>query len=114
MGFRGLKTTVISEGSVTASDSARTRKVKSRFVRFSRRERIWNVRLHARENHLIYALSTLRGDPSHESNNQSMGNQRSTTASQTSKQHRNATNVSSPKAGVVLVEDLKRQNMIRS
>src|ERR1700755_1505380 len=61
MGFRGLKTTVISEGSVTASDSARTRRVTPRFVRISRRERIWNVRLHARENHLIYALSTLRG-----------------------------------------------------
>src|ERR1700755_2987407 len=63
MGFRGLKTTVISEGSVTASDSERTRRVKLRFVRFSRRERIWNVRLHARENHLIYAFSTLRGIP---------------------------------------------------
>src|ERR1051325_1171031 len=63
MGFRSLKTTVISEGSVPATDSARTSRVKSRFVRFSRRERIWNVRLHARENHLSYALSTLRGIP---------------------------------------------------
>ena len=26
-------------------------------------ERIWNVRLHARENHLSFALCTLRGIP---------------------------------------------------
>src|ERR1700755_79648 len=63
MGFRGLKKTVISEGSVPAADSARTSRVKPRFIRFSGRERIWNVRLHARENHLSYALSTLRGIP---------------------------------------------------
>src|SRR6201990_892970 len=61
MGFKGLKTAIISEGSIPAVDSARTSRVKPRFVRFSRRERIWNVRLHARENHLSYALSTLRG-----------------------------------------------------
>src|ERR1700755_170113 len=64
MGFRGLKTTVISEGSFPAADSARTSRVKPRFVRFIRRERIWNVRFHARENHLSYALSTLRDIPS--------------------------------------------------
>src|ERR1044072_8140792 len=61
--FRSLKTTIISEGSIPAADSARTRRVKPRFVRFSRRERIWNVRLHARENHLGYTLGTLRGTP---------------------------------------------------
>src|ERR1044072_1394632 len=77
MGFSSVKTTVISEGSVPATDSARTSRVKPRFVRFGRRERIWNVRLHARENHLSYALSKhTPGDPSHESNNQSMGYQR--------------------------------------
>src|ERR1700755_1954065 len=63
MGFRGLKTTVISQGSVPAADTARTSRVKQRFVRFSRWERIWNVRLHARENHFSYALSTHRGIP---------------------------------------------------
>src|ERR1044072_4052983 len=63
MSFWSLKTTVIPEGSIPAADSTRTRRVKPRFVRFSRRERIWNVRLHARENHLGYALSTLRGTP---------------------------------------------------
>src|ERR1700755_2190408 len=61
MGFKSLKTTVISEGSIPTADSAITSKVKPWFVSFSRRERIWNVRLHARENHLGYALSTLRG-----------------------------------------------------
>src|ERR1044072_3580792 len=63
MGFRGLKTTVISEGSVVAADSVKTSRVKLRFFRFSRKEKIWNVRLHARENYLSYALSTLRGIP---------------------------------------------------
>src|ERR1044072_1474468 len=63
MSFRSLKTTVISEGSIPTADSARTSRVKPRFVRFSRRERIWNVLLHARENHLGYTLSTLRGAP---------------------------------------------------
>src|SRR6201990_1365909 len=61
MSFWSLKTTVIPEGSIPAADSTRTSRVKPRFVRFSRRERIWNVRLHARENHLGYALSTFRG-----------------------------------------------------
>src|SRR6201990_3456622 len=63
MSFWSLKTTVVPEGSIPAADSTRTSRVKPRFVRFSRRERIWNVRLHARENHLGYALSTLRGTP---------------------------------------------------
>ena len=63
MGFRGLKMTVISEGSVPAADSARTSRVKLRFSRVSRRERIWDVRLRARENHLSYAISTLRWIP---------------------------------------------------
>src|ERR1051325_8961408 len=63
MSFWSLKTTVIPEGSIPAVDSTRTSRVKPRFVRFSRRERIWNVRLHARENHLGYMLSTLRGTP---------------------------------------------------
>src|ERR1044072_3879962 len=63
MSFRSLKTTVISEGSIPTADSARTSRVKPRFVRFSRRERIWNVRLHARENHLGYTLSKLRVTP---------------------------------------------------
>src|ERR1700755_2240038 len=63
MSFRSLKTTVIPEGSIPVADSTRTSRVKPRFVRFSRRERIWNVRLHARENHLGYALCTLRGTP---------------------------------------------------
>src|ERR1700755_675841 len=63
MSFRSLKTTVISEGSNPTADSTRTSRVKPRFVRFSRRERIWNVRLHARENHLDNAFCTLRGTP---------------------------------------------------
>src|ERR1044072_7985619 len=63
MGFRALKTIVISEGSVPAADSARTSRVKLRFSRVSRRERIWDVRLRARENHLSYAISTLRWIP---------------------------------------------------
>src|ERR1044072_8339026 len=63
MSFWSLKTTVIPEGSIPAADSTRTSRVKPRFVRFSRRERIWNVRLHARENHFGYALCTLRGTP---------------------------------------------------
>ena len=58
-----MKTTVFPEGSIPAANSTRTSRVKPRFVRFSRRERIWNVRLHARENHLRYALFTLRGTP---------------------------------------------------
>ena len=53
--FWSLKTTVIPEGSIPVADSTRTRRVKLRFVRFSRRERIWNVCLHARENHLSNA-----------------------------------------------------------
>src|ERR1700755_1452792 len=61
MSFRSLKTTVISEGSIPTANSARAIRVKPRFVRFSRKERIWNVRLHARENHLGYTLSILRG-----------------------------------------------------
>src|ERR1700755_1122770 len=40
-----------------------TSRVKPTFGRFSRRERIWNVRLHARENHLGNAFCTLRGTP---------------------------------------------------
>src|ERR1044072_7864654 len=63
MSFRSLKTTVIPEGSIPVADSMKTSRVKPRFVRFSRRERIWNVRLHARENHLGYELCTLRGTP---------------------------------------------------
>src|ERR1700755_3456948 len=63
MSFRSLKTTVIPEFSIPVVDGTRTIRVKPRFVRFSRRERIWNVRLHARENHLSYALCTLRGTP---------------------------------------------------
>src|ERR1700755_2350408 len=63
MSFRSLKTTVLSEDSIPTADSTRTNRVKPRFVRFSRRERIWNARLHARENHLGYTLSTLRGTP---------------------------------------------------
>src|SRR6201990_2407699 len=58
-----LKTTVIPEGNIPAVDSSRTSRVKPRFVRFSRRERKWNVRLHARENHLGNAFCTLRGTP---------------------------------------------------
>ena len=54
---------VISEGSIPAMDSVRTSRVKPKFVRFSRKERIWNVRLHDRENHIRYALFTLRGTP---------------------------------------------------
>src|ERR1044072_1104689 len=65
-----------------------------------------------RESPRLYAQHTPR-DPCHESNNHSMGNQRSTPASHTSWQHRSATNVSSPKAGAVLAEDLKRQDKIR-
>ena len=38
MSFWSLKTTVIQEDSITASDSMRTSRVKPRFVRFSRRE----------------------------------------------------------------------------
>src|ERR1700755_2964722 len=63
MSFRSLKTTVIPEGSIPVADSTRTSRVKPRFVRFSRREIIWNVRLHARENHLGSAFCTLRGTP---------------------------------------------------
>src|SRR6201990_3563367 len=63
MSFWSLKTTVIYEGSIPAVDRTRTSRVKPRFVRFSRQEIIWNVRLHARENHLSYALCTLRGTP---------------------------------------------------
>src|ERR1044072_952757 len=63
MSFRSLKTTVLSEGSIPTADSTRASRVKPRFVRFSRRERIWNVCLHARENNLGYTLSTLRGTP---------------------------------------------------
>src|SRR6201990_2421397 len=59
--FWSLKTTVIPEGSIPVADSTRTSRVKPRFVRFSRRERIWNVCLHARENHLGNAFCTLRG-----------------------------------------------------
>ena len=58
-----MNTTVIPEGSIPAANSTRTSRVKTRFDRFSRRERIWNVRLHARENHLGYAVCTLRGTP---------------------------------------------------
>ena len=58
--FKSLKTTVIPEGSIPAVNSVRTSRVKPRFVGFSRRERIWNVRLHARENHVFYALCTFR------------------------------------------------------
>src|ERR1700755_3589007 len=114
MGFRGLKTTVISEGSIPAADSARTSRVKPKFVKFSRRERIWNVRLHARENHLSYALSTLRGTPPTKAIinpleitevNPQVRPASSTEVPQTSPRRRR---------GVVLVEDLKRQNMIRS
>src|SRR6201990_3346727 len=61
--FWSLKTTVIYEGSISAEDSTRTSRVQQRFIRFSGRERMWNVRLHARENHLSYELSTLRGTP---------------------------------------------------
>src|SRR6201990_1751737 len=60
MSFWSLKTTVVPEGSIPAADSTRKNRVKSRFVRFSRRERIWNVRLHPKENHLGYTLCTLR------------------------------------------------------
>src|ERR1700755_3132500 len=63
MRFWSLKTTVVPEGSIPAADSTRTSRVKPRFIRFSGRERIWNVRLHARENHLSYALCTVRGTP---------------------------------------------------
>src|ERR1700755_1761710 len=63
MSFKSLKTTAISEGNIPPADSTRTSRVKPRFVRFSRRERIWNVRLHARENHLRNAFYTLRGTP---------------------------------------------------
>src|ERR1700755_1702264 len=61
--FWSLKTMVIPEGNIPAADSARTSRVKPRFVRFSRRERKWNVRLHARENHLGNAFDTLRRTP---------------------------------------------------
>src|ERR1700755_1647100 len=63
MSFRSLKTTVIREGSVPVADSTRTSRVKPRFVRFSRRKRVWNVHLKARENHLGNAFCTLRGTP---------------------------------------------------
>src|ERR1700755_1522980 len=61
MSLWNLKTLVIPEGSIPAVDSTRTSRVKPRFVRFSRMERIWNVCLHARENHLGNAFCTLRG-----------------------------------------------------
>src|ERR1044072_1637968 len=61
--FWSLKTTVFPEGSIPAANRTRTSRVKPRFIRFSRRERIWNIRLHARENHLRYALFTLRDTP---------------------------------------------------
>ena len=54
---------VIPEGSISAANSTRTSRVKQRFIRFSRRERIWNARFHARETHLGYKLCTLRGTP---------------------------------------------------
>ena len=63
MKYKLKETKVISEGSIPAANSARASRVKARFVTFSRRVRIWNVRLHARENHLCYALCTLRGTP---------------------------------------------------
>src|SRR6201990_448034 len=63
MRFWSLKTTVVPEGSIPEADSTRTSRVKPRFIRVSGRERICNVRLHARENHLSYALCTLRGTP---------------------------------------------------
>src|ERR1700755_2301156 len=63
MSLWNLKTLVISEGSIPTVDSTRTSRVKPRFVWFSRRERIWNVRIHARENHLGNAFCTLRGTP---------------------------------------------------
>src|ERR1700755_1704296 len=66
MRFWSLKTTVVPEGSLAAADSTRTSRIKPRFIRFSGRERIWNVRLHARENHLSYALCTFRGTPTTE------------------------------------------------
>src|ERR1700755_2089959 len=114
MGFRGLKTTVLSEGSVTAANSARTSRVKPRFVRFSRRERIWNVRLHARENHLSYALITLRGIPP----TKAIINPLEIREVQPQIRPASSTEVpqTSPlrRRGVVLVEDLKRHNMIRS
>src|ERR1700755_164097 len=61
MCFRSLKTTVISGGSITTADSGKISRVKPRFIRLSKREIIWNVRLHAKENHLGYTLSKLRG-----------------------------------------------------
>src|SRR6201990_829716 len=66
MRFWSLKTTVVPEGSIPAADSTRTSRVKPRFIRFSGRERIWNVRLHDRDNHLSYALCALRGTPTTE------------------------------------------------
>src|ERR1700755_3628934 len=63
MSFWGLKTMVIPEGSIPTADSVRTSRVTPRFVGFSRRERKWNVRLHAGENHLSNAFCTLRGTP---------------------------------------------------
>ena len=63
MSFISLKTMVISESSIQMADSVRTSRVKPKFIRFSRRELIWNVCLHARENHLGYTLSTLQGTP---------------------------------------------------
>src|ERR1700755_2736519 len=66
MRFWSLKTTVVPEGSIPAADSTRTSRVKPRFIRFSGKERIWNVRLHARGNHLSYALCIFRGTPTTE------------------------------------------------
>src|SRR6201990_3490393 len=55
---------VILECNIPEADRARTSRVKPRFVRFSRRERKWNVRLHYKENHLGNAFCTSR-DPTH-------------------------------------------------
>src|ERR1700755_78489 len=64
--FWSSKTTVVSEGSIPAANSMRTSRVKPRFVRFSRRERIWNVLLPPcqRESSRLCALHMQR-DSSH-------------------------------------------------
>lgn len=58
MTFFSLKTIEIPEGNINAVNCTRTWRVEIRYVNFNWREKLWNVRQYAWENHLCQHFST--------------------------------------------------------